>query len=688
MNPIINAAPLANLLGIQDNSRGTPVYEPESVPTHLPHQYIFAEKGPTLPQLVSGDSLVQMYGAKTLDPRGPYFNHQTQLVNSLQGVGNQVMLQRVIPADAGPKARLLLSLEIVADTVQTYQRNPDGSYKLDNNGEKIATGTTVPGYIARWVVNRWTVGSTVADFGAVPTASGTLTSSTNTQGQIYPIMELEANFQGAYANNIGLRLQLASNVNDIGSSYTANQIQALLYRLQLVQRNDTTSTASYLNTLLGEPSVTFSLKPNAINPQTDEELSLEDIFIHAYQVLDQRGFPPQYGPFGRIHIYRSNLESILTDVTEAEADVHSASPGAIYLTDIFTGQDVFGNPLQSFLLKGASEGGIKFNNTTTVYADGGSDGTMNFTTFDALVQQELLGYGDLEAKLLDDAAYPQSVIYDSGFTFATKKAMIGVIGKRKDIGVIVSTQDVSAPLNTEAQELSMATALQAYARNFPESEFYGTSVCRAMVIGHAGYLLGSKYRGLLPFSVEVAAKFGRYMGASNGRWTSGQSFDMPPNNQVTMFRDANTNFVPALARSQMWANGLVWAQKFDRLAYFFPAFQTVYDDDTSTLNSARTMFAAIELEKVAQRVWRELTGISSLTEAQFIERSNRLIIEKTQGRFDGSVIVVPTTFFTPADEQRGYSWSCRMDLYSNVLKSVGTFTVTANRLDAYAGANP
>ncbi len=690
MKPIINAAPFANLLGVQDKSQGVPVYEPESVPTHLPHVYFFAEKGPTLPQLVSGDSLVQMYGAKTLDPRSAYYTHQTQLVNTLQGVGNAVMAQRVIPADAGPKARLLLSLEIVADQVPTYERNADGSYELDNAGAKIETGTTVAGFKARWVANKWTVGSTVHEFGVVPAAAGTLTSSTNTQGQIIPILELEASFQGAYANNLGLRLQAISNTNvDPASASLAEKVKALLYRLQLVQRADASSTSNLLNTLLGEPSLSFTLAADKINPSTDEELGLENIFLNAYQRLDARGFPPIYGPFSRIHLYRSNLESILEDVQASEAAVTlvTVKQEDLYLTDIFAAQDIHGNPLHTLLLAGPADGGIKFGNNTTVYAQGGSDGTMTFASFDALVQNELKNYGELEAKVLDDAAYPQSAIYDSGFTLDTKKAMIGVLGKRMDMAVIVSTQDVSQPQNTPAQELSMATALQAYARNFPESEFFGTSVCRAMVIGHSGYLLSSKYRGLLPFTLEVAAKFGRYMGAADGRWKSGQSFDLPPNNQVTMFRDANIEWAGALARSQQWSNGLVWAQSYDRLSYFFPAFQTVYDDDTSTLNSALTMWAAVECEKVAQRTWRDLTGISSLTQEQFIERSNKLITDKTNGRFDDKVIVRPTTYFTPADTQRGYSWSCRMDMYTANMKSVGTFSITANRIDALgAGA--
>jgi len=91
------------------------------------------------------------------------------------------------------------------------------------------------------------------------------------------------------------------------------------------------------------------------------------------------------------------------------------------------------------------------------------------------------------------------------------------------------------------------------------------------------------------------------------------------------------------------------------------------------------MQIAVELEKVCQRVWRDLTGNSSLTNEQFIERSNRLIEQRTSGRFDQRVVIVPETYYTADDAVRGYSWSCNINMYANNMKTVGTFTVVARR---------
>ncbi len=688
---IINAAPYANLLGIQDASGRPPVREPEQRPTHLPHVYLYAEKGPTLPHLVSGDSLTEIYGHKTLDPRSPYYNHQSVLTQVVQGEGNVVMVQRVIPADAGPKARLLLSVDIVEEpAVQQYERNADGTYKLDASGAKIPVtgpGATAPGHIVKWVLNDWHNGRGDDPFGQVQTQQGSLVSSTAEQSTLYPILELEVNFVGAYGNNLGIRLTAPTTRSNMPlNDSVAELVKAYLYRLQIVQRADSTLTPQIVETLSGEQYIEFALKPNAINTKNDTELTFDDIFMQAFQDVDSPGLPPKYGPFGRFKVYRDNLETVLAKIGAAEAPkgllpepTMSADSEYLYHVNPFTATDFHGVPYYTVQLKGPLDGGISFNENTTLWATGASDGTMNDVAFDALVRAELLNYGHGEADLLNSAVYTQSTIWDTGFSMDTKLAMLTPIGRRKDMWVALATQDVTEDINTPSEDSSIAVSLRTAARNYPESEIYGTSVCRAIIVGGAGRLINSKYRKPLPLTIELAQKIARYMGAGNGVWRSGLGPDMPPNNQITMFRDVNVVFRSATQRARDWENGMIWAQSYDRRSLFFPALQTVYNDDSSILNSLINMVAAVELEKVAQEVWRDLTGISSLTPEQFIARSNRLIEAKVEGRFDGRFVIVPNTYFTERDVQRGYSWSCKIDLYGPNMQTVGSYTIVAHR---------
>ena len=676
MASIKNAAPRSILEGIQDASTRVVPVEAESVPMHLPHLFLFTERGPLEPQLVSGAGATKMYGAKTFDAREKFANHQTQFANIFNGRGNAMMIQRLKPSDAAPPATLRVSIDLVADAVKQYERNADGSFKYDANGARIETGTTA-GYIGKLVVSEATTG-----FGAGEQGAGSQVGANAAQSVLYPLFDIEASSFGSYGNLLGMRLSAPTTKSGIpvDDDVVVDQ-KAALYRMQFVERPDANSVPNVVQNIYGEQYVDFSFKPGVINTATDSELFIENVLIQSYQELNSVDTPPQFGPFGRLHVYHEELEAVLALIYAKEFPFGRLPTEGKDMINIFTGVDHEAIAYSSYIVKGPSNGGVLFNENTTHYAAGGDDGTITLAAFDAEVGNQCANYGDLEFPFLDTAKYPQSAIWDSGFTLATKKKLLVPMGRRKDMYVVLSTQDVSEPQNSASEETSVAIALRAAARLYPESEVYGTSVCRAIVIGHSGKLLNSNYSGLLPLTLEFADKVARWMGASNGVMKSGIGFDVPQYNQVSMFKSDTVNcaYKPANVRNRDWDAGLVWVQNFDRRSLFFPAFQTVYDEDTSIINSAVNMMIATELEKVADRVWRELTGISYLTVDQFIERSNTLIEDKTRDRFDGRVTIVADTYMTEADTARGYSWSCNIHMYGNNMRSVGAFTIVPHR---------
>jgi hypothetical protein len=77
--------------------------------------------------------------------------------------------------------------------------------------------------------------------------------------------------------------------------------------------------------------------------------------------------------------------------------------------------------------------------------------------------------------------------------------------------------------------------------------------------------------------------------------------------------------------------------------------------------------------------WRWCCGIEGLTDAQFIKRSNDFILKAANGVFDNRFVVIPETIITPGDELLGYRWTCRIHIYANNMKLVGSFTVVAHR---------
>jgi hypothetical protein len=561
---------------------------------------------------------------------------------------------------------------------------------------------------------------------------------------LYPIFDLEVSTEGSFGDLNGIMFHAPNAFNDQGGdSATMEIINAYLYRMTMVRREKDSTTPLLIETLGGDSSVDFTLKQNVLHPRTKQPLNISRSVLPPYENLKDRSITPIHGPFGRVHAYESNINTVLALLIEGDqyvdlptqwSNLSHALPGeSVYnpymggygrtepfyfsptngkvnhLLNFFTGVDQNNVPFAVLDAESSTNyGGVALGNNAVHYADGGSDGLYydaygqpdrlrNLEMFDTLVRTQLRNYGSLEAKVLDEARYPLSAIWDTGFSLPTKHAMLTPLSLRKDLWVALATQAVAdysnpdVPLanqfawrlpNTGAEESSLAMLLSERAAVYPESELYGTSVCRAIIVGRTDELLNTSYQGILPYTIDVLDKVAKYMGAGDGVWKSTFNFSSWPNNTVTEFADANITYRSPTAYDKDWDNGLIWVQYFDSRSLYYPAFQTVYKNDTSVLNSFFTMAGCVELTKICARVIRELQGDDSLTEAQFIQKSDRRINElATAAKFDNRFVIRPTTYKTAADNAYGFSWSVRADLYANNMQTVGQLTIVVHRRD-------
>lgn len=689
MSTLVNAAPMTIPLGTQDKSTRALVLEPEALPTHLPKVYLLTKKGPLEPQLVSGNARSEMYGADSFDIRQKWATHATVLSNLINEQGNAQMIQRVVSANA-KTASLRLSLDLAECTLPVYERNSDGSIKYDNSNAPIATGTTVSGYRGKWILDA--IGKDLAGndtFGIATQKAGD--QNFGTQSIRYPIMDFRVASLGAYGNDLGIRIwaPTVKSSNQLDERILSDE-GVYPFRISCISRKDSLSTAKLIETQYAEQYVDVCFKQNVINKNTDTLLFAEDVFLQAYQNLDNPTMAPQYGPFGEFKVYTDNLDTITDLIYTAEfpnvdefSDLTTVD-GSRYLINLISGVSSQNVPYTAYEVVVGTTNSVRLSENSNLFAIGGEDGDVDETIFANLVTNEVTEYANPNSVLQNKAKYPESIIYDSGFPLDTKYALINFIAERKDTAVVISTHDVLGPTLSASEESALAIALRTRLQMFPESEYYGTHTMRGMIIGRSGILMNNQYRKRLPLTLEFAVKAAKYMGASNGKWKSGFSFDMAPANNVTMFTDINVTFTPATVRNKDWANGLNWVESFSRRSYYFPAFKTVYDNDTSVLNSFFTMMACVELQKVGERAHRAFTGVSSLTNAQLIERVNNFVVDNTVDRFDGRFVITPKAYFTQADIARGYSWTLPIEIYAPNMKTVSILSIEAYRIEDLA----
>jgi len=688
---IRNGAPMSLNLGIKDDSSRTPNAVAEARPTHMPKVYGYAQKGDhTQAYPVVGDSRTTIFGADSFDLRKKWANHATVYSNAFAAQGNMQMFQRLKPTDAPDPASLRLWIDLLPTQVQDYERNADGSYKRDGSNALIPTASKVAGYLAKFVLTAVDKDVNGDDtFGVATQVAGDQTDGNSVQSTRYPILDLRTSSFGSWGNNQAIRLwaPTTQSTRPLDSRLVTDQ-KVYPFYIACAERADELSTAKVKSTLSGSQQIPFTFKPGTIDRNTDAQMYLGDIFLNAYQDISTPGLSPQFGPFGEINVYDSNIAAVLALVYAAEfavADVHSDFDGSsdeAYRFNLISGMTSGGVPYHTYQVVTGSSNSVRLTESSNLFAAGGGDGTMDNASFAALVSLELANYADPNHPVQEEATNPESIFYDSGFPVQTKKDMAQILAIRKDVAVVVSTHEDGGRVLTDDEERSLATALLTHFQAYAESEYFGTPAARACIVGSSGYILGSQWVKRAPASFEIAMKAADYMGAANGLWKAGKSFDSAPLSQIDYMRDMALPFRPADARSKDWDVGLIWPAAYSRSRFYFPQLQTIYPDDTSVLNNFFTMMACVELQKIGTAVHKDFSGVSNLTEEQLIERVNAKINDAVKDKFDNRFTITPETTFTADDKLRGYSWTTTIKIASPMMETVQTLIIETQRKES------
>jgi len=686
----VNSTPRIIYGGINDKSRGVATRAPITYPQHAPLLRLWGQTGTDKTTFVGHENsdFNAMYGIETLARRGKFFNLQSLLAETLLGAGNGFFVKRLIPQDA-KKSRMIVGIEMVRDMIPAVLERLSGfNYNGQINPDQASELPPVDGYLSRIVLipAEGEVGTAKAQPGTLEAKAG------GGQSTVFPLFELPASYFGEAGDNLGIRCWAPNdNTNEVYDEAAADAFKTRMYRFQFMQKVANTNIPAIVLTANGEDYVDVCFTEGAYSASSDREYYIGDTLIKAYTDDGiESNLAPLHSPFSQIHVYSDNIKTVQDMIYARELDLNPAIEATISQAsqiDFLTGAGKDGDLYQSLYLLGALNGGILFNDGTTVYATGGSDGTMGHKAYEELVTVENTAFGQLGDLYENDALYPFSHIYDTGLSMDGKIAMMNVLGQRRDLKCVFTTYvEAEGRAPTLSEELSRAEVLMTRLKAYPESTLYGTGVCRAEVVYQTGELMGGGYSKPVPQILDYALKWANFAGASTGILRDGADIDQDPNNEVSLVKNLNVPYFPARAQSSAWASGGIYSLTSDVRTNYYPCVRSVYQDATSVLLSPITTNIACDIVRLIKRVHKKVAGNAKLTKEQIIERCNKEITKLVEGRYAGRVQIVPETFFTADDDNNGFTWHCRVKLYANNPKTTMFFELETYRMDALAAA--
>lgn len=670
-----NGAPRHYMNGIKDNSQRAEVLSTEQMGSMIPHILGFAERGGMDPIHLNASGIAKRHGSKTLDPTSDYGTHTTVLAEAIARGGASMVFQRLKPSDA-ETATLTLSLEIVGDTWDTPQRDANGRIVYDASGNPVPIETSVQ--TTAGLKLRWLVGTLSGELGARVNAAGDL-SGTGGASTVYPILDLPVSSFGKYGDNIGLSMwaPIADGGSDSLNGDLVDEQQAMLYRLQLVERNPATGSKNIIQTINGANSIDFATKETFVDPLSNVSYAFEDRVHPSYDGSDEA--VPFDAPFEEGHFYRDNWYAIATQIFSTEATPSLLD--TVDMVNLLSCKATDGAEYHSARVVGTANQGVNMTRSAVHYASGGSDGTMTNSTLDALAAEVFANYTTGEYKLHDIARYPMNYYIDSGFSTETTKAMGAILGHRPDVILMASPQDASRPLNTPEEDSSIGLSIANAFRLNPESDLYGTGTCRAFVCKGAGNWKETGYKGVLPMVIQLAERFASFAGGYE--FANEASFDSGRSKRLSGWKNHNIVYQSDTIQDDDWAAGLITPAWIDRKTLYFPAVQTVYTSDRSVLNNPFFVLIASVVTRESAAAHRELVGNASLTAPQYASEMMRLISEAcSPARFADKGTVTPTTYYTNIDAANGNSSTTDIEISSPMMMKANTFTLLASRLEA------
>lgn len=629
----------AGFPNLETNLRRTPVAvtaAPVVRPLHQSIHLCYAEKGPVGKPIWPTNTAPHptTFGGKTFDPTSKYFFHANLFATVAAGLGPTWQV-RVAPEDAETASFVLIATTTQVATTQ-YEKNMDGTRKTDVNGDWIplkesdnTTIVTEPGISIAYSIRKLGNNETISSVATVTTGSG------NTAVYTRPIIAWQHDWVGDTGNLAGMSLYFDPDYDRALSA----RINSMLFTFA-PSKLDTSVTAisTPVRDRYSNPSVSVSLRPQAIDPATALDNSLSASLTRDY-VTQQSGNLLEF----KAHVYSANVEAIGNQVLGKSSELVDVDP---FMINILTAIDPDGVEYDHLVVSNAA---TYVDKDVVLYASGGSDGTMSVDDLEA--QTVAFMTGVTFPAIADRFRFPITHFHDVGYSIATKEALMAFYAIRKDVKCNWSTQDAYQDPNTQAEDVSVLSALISRIRLTPESIIEGTPACRGDIYVHCGQqnIVGGWTSKSVPFTLQRMIMHFTFEGTTYINGVPRRR----PNNHISAFYVDTVNWIPATvgAKQAVWEKCGNYAQYADTDVIHWPDLVSVFPFNQELLSNSTFVDACIYHMHTIAAVYTEIVGDDGDPELRYQDIQNKIDTVanyKFNGRYPTKTTVSPSSANTRA----------------------------------------
>ena len=648
-------------------------------PLHLPVIHVITPRGPLASEKgtnwINIGDFNAIYGSIS-DHRTAYYGPTTLLLQALAKGGQSTVGIRRLSANT-QKARVAISAFVQQTKITQYERDINGNFKRDKNGDKIPTGDVFDGL--RIIVQPDPEAANVAPGELLQrTITGTPANGTDPavpDTYVYPLFEAIAGV-GDYYNQSGLRM----GVQNTQASYrniTEFMKTTGVYPFDLQTFMDTSGGSRvFAKSVKGRLTIPFTLFKTEY---LSTEYSLEYGFGEFTNTNVNRKVIPIPAPFEGVHVYQDSITALCMAMYAVEqpknTSLMSVSPYVYQQMNPFTCVNHTGSPYYAIEtgpattwdLNGAvnAQYGISpFLDDTGAFPAGVTQDAIydplglltnvkmpisikqGWETTNILMEADLIGYlAGTENK--NYTKNRQSLFWDVGYEQPVKDTATQLLAARKDILVIpcASVWDPSGAQNDLNEVYSRFATLTAAVRMYPESEVWGTATCRSAINLVQAKVIDEATGGYFSANIDLAYQFAQFAGNQAGTIRPAFSPDSGDQRILTIMHSPTIEFEDEYIGADNFDNGGITMRPYDTEQFFRPALATVYTNPDSVLKDLVTCFNCVSIEKILQDVWNTVCGDTTLTAANYIatvkDRGERKCRDALGGQVS-RIIVTPS----------------------------------------------